>query len=645
MKDYVSFYSVSDGASAYELGNAEKILETFNNDTVYTDINRVLELYNIKQYFDNEMYLKTWDELTTAKYIDVVKHFDGVIGKYFSHLSGDNISNLFESVIAHYRYDFWEIVGHYGVYKRITSDQFSVMIKRNHVLVYILACPKIVYHFGKEIANELTTNVNYAETVLSYYVVKHESKPRRKIWLPCELTAENKKALLRNYIEWEKANPNYLQLISTFKKSDDFATDDKIRYAAHKKYNEYWNNKDNRSNVSFHKYGTSVLFYDDSQGQEPPRDPDHEDNTVEFSYGTSWIKENLDYPTLLNNFIYLFGFVDEQFRYQHLAIPSKLGVLERAFGVSGRNDYATGIDYQVRRMSSIGQMAGYLNQLELNSIKLENIFKWFFESYLAEEFNATGFRYFIPSEKSSWVEKTLILVTQFDSVIKQFRFYIEDKKVDGGFLEFSSDQYKLSDTPSMIANKYIYPKSDRISSAMHMFYSDQSMLYYVDENNKYNNLPHMLKERKMKVSDFREYNQPKIEWLLKEGFVVLDEQQCVRVKTEVAYLLKDLFQNGVISYCFYKARIPFMINQIHEWLEAGDLESKQMLFTTQEQEFIDYMLNVQKYDNGPELRNKYAHGIFPTNPQKQQQDYIELLRLMVLIIIKINEEFCIMNPN
>ena len=519
------------------------------------------------------------------------------------------------------------------------------MIKKDHVLVYILHCPKIVRKFGNEIAKELTTNIEYAETVLNYYIAKHTRNPKRKVYIPSELTAENKKSILKNYIEWERANPNYLHLISTFKKSDDFATDDRIRYAAHTKFNEYWNNEENTRNVVWKKIGASVSFYDDSQDRELTYNNNREENTVEFSYGITWIKENLDYPTLLNNFIYLFGFVDEQFRYQHLANPAKLGVLEREFGVSGRNDYKTGIDYQVRRMSSIGQMTGYLKQLELNNIKLENIFKWFFETYLDDEFDAEGFKYFVPSETASWLEKILVLITQFDSVIKQFRIYIEDRKIDRAFLEFSSDYYKLSDTPSMIAKKYIYPKSDRINSAMYMFYSDQSMLYYVDEENKYNNLPHMLLERHMKVSDFEEYNQRDIKWLIKEGFALVDDQQYVKIKTEVAYLLKDLFQNGVISYSYYQNRIPFMVNQIDTWLELGDIESKQSLFTTQEQEFIDYMLNVQKYDNAPELRNKYAHGIFPVDPKKQEQDYIELLRIMVFIIIKINEEFCIVNPN
>jgi len=644
MKDYVVFYGPNDGASGYQLRNAENVIKPFDADTEYTDINRVIELYNIKRYFDNEMYLTSWTESTKNEYIAIVKKFNVVIGKYFSKILSENINDYFESLNVHYRYDFWEIIDYLGVYKRMTSEQFTEIIKKDHVLVNILSCPKIVQQFGNEIAQALTTNVEYAETVLNYYIVKHTNDSRRKVYIPSELTSENKKNILRNYIEWERANPNYLHLISTFKKCDDFATDDKIRYAAHIKYKEYWSNEANTRGVAWQTYGASVSFYDDSQKLEPQNDSEREGNIVELAYGTSWIKENLDYPTLLNNFIYLFGFVDEQCRYQHLANPANLGVLERLFGVSGRNDYKTGIDYQVRRISSICQMSGYLQQLKLNDISLETIFKWFFESYLDEEFDVKGFQYFIPSEQSSCLEKILVLISQFDSVIKQFRFFVEDKKVDRDFLEFSSDHYKLSDTPSMITKKYIYPKSDRINTAMFMFYSDQSMLYFVDEGTQYNNLPHMLSERQMKVSDFEEYVQRDIEWLIKEGFALVDDQQYLKIKAEVAYILNDLFQNGVISYSYYKKHVPFMANQIDAWLEASDLESKQTLFTTQEQEFIDYMLNVQKYDNGPELRNKYAHGIFPVDTKKQEQDYIELLRIMVLIIIKINEEFCIMNP-
>ena len=102
MKDYVVFYGPTDGASGYELRNAEKVIQSFNADTEYTDINRVIELYNIKQYFDNEMYLTSWNESTKNKYIDIVKKFDSVIGKYFSRVLGENIYQYFESINVHY---------------------------------------------------------------------------------------------------------------------------------------------------------------------------------------------------------------------------------------------------------------------------------------------------------------------------------------------------------------------------------------------------------------------------------------------------------------------------------------------------------------------------------------------------------------
>ena len=64
MRDYVKFYGPTDMASVYELRKAENVIESFNAATEYTDVNRVIELYNIKLYFDNKIYIQSWDELT-----------------------------------------------------------------------------------------------------------------------------------------------------------------------------------------------------------------------------------------------------------------------------------------------------------------------------------------------------------------------------------------------------------------------------------------------------------------------------------------------------------------------------------------------------------------------------------------------------
>ena len=106
-------------------------------------------------------------------------------------------------------------------------------------------------------------------------------------------------------------------------------------------------------------------------------------------------------------------------------------------------------------------------------------------------------------------------------------------------------------------------------------------------------------------------------------------------------MLKDLFLNEVLSYKFYKLHSPKKSAILDEWISEGDVVIEDSLFTRQEQKYIDYMLNVQRYTNGPELRNKYAHGTFSLDKNMHEEDYIQLLKIMILIIIKINEEFCL----
>ena len=102
-----------------------------------------------------------------------------------------------------------------------------------------------------------------------------------------------------------------------------------------------------------------------------------------------------------------------------------------------------------------------------------------------------------------------------------------------------------------------------------------------------------------------------------------------------------LYNNGSIAYyhCTHQE-----IAIIDEMLSKGELIAEKMLFTRQEQNYFDYMLNVHQFINGPEIRNRYVHGNYPLDVAQQHKDYLELLKIMVVIVIKINEEFCLKNP-
>ena len=51
------------------------------------------------------------------------------------------------------------------------------------------------------------------------------------------------------------------------------------------------------------------------------------------------------------------------------------------------------------------------------------------------------------------------------------------------------------------------------------------------------------------------------------------------------------------------------------------------------------------YSNDPKIRNLYAHGIEYLNDNENEHytNYVILLRLMVLLMIKTNDEFCLIN--
>ena len=49
----------------------------------------------------------------------------------------------------------------------------------------------------------------------------------------------------------------------------------------------------------------------------------------------------------------------------------------------------------------------------------------------------------------------------------------------------------------------------------------------------------------------------------------------------------------------------------------------------------------EDYSNGMDLRNKYIHSTYPLDEKQQQHDYIHLLKIMMLTVLKINEEYCL----
>lgn len=106
------------------------------------------------------------------------------------------------------------------------------------------------------------------------------------------------------------------------------------------------------------------------------------------------------------------------------------------------------------------------------------------------------------------------------------------------------------------------------------------------------------------------------------------------------FVLKDLYDHDVICPHYHSTGRPI----IDELFNCGDLRYGSTLFSEPEQAYLNYHLNQAEFSNGLDLRNRYIHSTYSLDESVQEHDYDCLLRIMALVIMKINEEFCLKYP-
>ena len=132
----------------------------------------------------------------------------------------------------------------------------------------------------------------------------------------------------------------------------------------------------------------------------------------------------------MNLFIYYFDFVDNQFRSEFPIMRSDHGEIVDAISIKGKDSYNTAYTYGTKRIIYHLTTLGFLKEIHAENIEIEKIFKWFFEEYLATEFEAYGFFFNAPSPGTSYLEKCRTLATEIDAVLKQYNLYCRYGEID-----------------------------------------------------------------------------------------------------------------------------------------------------------------------------------------------------------------------
>ena len=626
------YFSDDDWSIGRALERAEKVLEEYERGAQCSDINSALELYNIQKLFQISAKLPDWSEEYFRQLTQKATGHTSTIGAFWKTVEDKDFIETYKNTEKLYRDNCWEEFERHKTYRRVSKETFRFFLKTQKPLItYILRQKEVVREYGKQLAEYMLDDPQSAELLLDYYL----GLDKAPCFLPNELSAEQKVQILEKYISSDDCNMNYLQslLNGRITNNKEFPVTSRLKQRAQKRLDAFWKNHfETHQGI---KTGVSVEFTPDCPEEAGCLSRKGTDLCAQ--YNTNWFLENLDYPTLLNNFIYLFGYVDFQFRSEFPAISSEMSEMEKNIGIRGPKEYRYGCAFEQRSLLFSAQLVVYANFLKRQGIAIEDVFQWFFETYLKEEFGVENFSFPVCSPEASILEKAKMMATEIERVFKQYKLYCEDGKIDHELLELETCSEKIDRIPSLRGNKYIYATGDENATAQFLLFSNQSVLGWVEScGHKYETLYELLRKETVRLEDFADFQKRDLQWLIQRNLLATDPIGAIIPAWKKVRLLKDLYDKGVIVNGYYSDCNA----ALEELQRQGFIRCESSLFSVPEQQYLNFMLNQAEYSNGHQLRNKYVHGSYPLDETKQQQDYTELLKIMVLIIIKINEEFC-----
>lgn len=637
MKDRVEYYSRNDWCYGM---NLDKIETLDIPDLKDISINDAIEFHEIRTYFEDGVRSKTWSDTDLHKYKEKSLQLDALGKRFFSQICDENIIDLYANIELGYHSRFWLLFDICKLYNGISENIFSELIRLDKVSPYDLFKYKdIVKKYGC-VLRQYILNDNFCVPIL-LHVYEQDYTDKEKLFLPRELSGEDICTYLEKYVDGPTPNSNYLSEIENMSSTKMFFVSDELKLKARRRYNEEM--KKCTENGVCVEYGVQVAF-DSNQIEEKKIIGSGKD--ICLSYGVKWFEETLDYPSILNNFIYIFEFVDlPQMRSNHVCKKSNSGLFETLFSSRSSRHYHINHSFKAFNAISVMQMMFYYDFLERKSIRLEDVLHWFFTEYLQNEFECPEMRVLFPSVGTTYCEKCSSIITAFEGVIKQFLLLAKNGNIDFELVAMSTKPTLFENVGSLVDRKYVYGDGKVYNDISFMLFSDQCLLSHLnrvyEEGRHYDCLIDMLLNETIFLSDYRKEEKPSFEYLERYELITIDQEGKIEIGNKVKIsILRNLYNNDVINKKHCSDEIQ---KGIDELLESGVLVEESTLFSRSEVDYLNYLLNRSEFVNGLEIRNKYIHGMQQVNlnEDEHRRNYFTLLKLFVLLAIKINDEFCI----
>lgn len=634
----VKYFDTNDLMYGY---NLEKII--YMNIPKYDDIeiNDAIEYCEIHKYFEKKIIRKDWTEEEIEQYTNKSKELYKLTMRFFNSITDENIISEYRKIDdVDYRSIFFELFDRCKLYDKISKDIFEQIVSNEEInSVDLFKYNKVVNKYGEILRKYILNNLTNIRIII--YLYKQQLSNGKKLHTPNEITSNDINEYILNYIKSEKPHLNFLESIMLMQSKEKFQITDKIKLEAKKRYE-----KEKERILENNKQSKIIMPIEFSENQIEKKKYDKENNKT--SYSINWLKDTLDYPSIINNFIYIFEYVDcFEMRSNHVNKQSNDFLFERISKSISKSRsqriYPINTVFKIDNDIARIQMSYYYSFLKEHKIRLEDVLEYYFTEYFSSEFGMDKIKVKFPSEGTTYSEKCTLIFTAFETIIKQFSLYVKDGNIDYDLVSMSTTPMLFKNIPSFIDNKYVYGNGEDFERLTCLLFSDQSKLKYIprilEKKKTYTSFYELILNEKIYLRDYNSLDN--IDYLKSHNIIEIADDELLSIGDKYKVLiLKDLFYNEVISR--YHCRTTYQ-NIIDDLIDKKILKQKSSLFSDNEVNYLNYLLNRAEYDNGLEIRNSYIHGNQHVieDESKHEQNYYRILIIMVLLAIKINDDFCL----
>lgn len=628
-RERVVFYSKEDLAAGHHLSLTETVLDTFDENAVCEDINDILELESIRLYIKNEMFLRSWDEERINRYKNAVDKFPSIISRFIAPWLGQKFANEYDSIEYEYRSAFWQSVADFGIFKSLSNGDFAEWLKMHESELHdVLLHEKIVNRFSAELIPVIKKSKIATELLIEHALFK----PKKTVYWPKALSDSDKREMVKAYIGSDYFNVNYLKKIQNASRNAEPKIDEELRLMAKNVY-EKWLVEQSKNGLSDKSNIVSVQVAYVPSMDVPIRYS--EEGLLTFvECSSEWVRTHLNFNSIFLMLRKGFKFVDYNAR---SLLPyydsNKISYFERE--LSEEEYPRDNLIFLHNSQLYCGLIDSFRKELWRNGLYFENVFKCFFEDWLPVAYGIKEFYFDPPSIQTTDLEKIKIILPEIERILKIYKMFQEGNVNSNLLNTFSSPVGNWDELKSLSERKHVYPAKEGYA-VFDILFSQHLSIYCLlkTSGEKYKNFYERLQSEKVSYDIFDSQCRGLLQYLIdvdcisvKEGLVEYNKTKCD--------LLKDIYDNDVLNILPLN---PEERRCIDELIAKNVIVASDSLFSTNEQNYISFVWS-DSYKNGLAIRNRYLHGAYSPNDPQIHRDYIEILKLLVMIMICLDDEF------